>query len=80
MHITSKRATSLDKIIWTTSCNSKCAFYSYLSTPPSTRVHLSKSGNVNIARQVAWHQVPTEPKHSVFWSRAFSNCLYSTSI
>jgi len=58
-----KRATSLDKIILTTSCNSKCAFYGYLSTHSSTRVHLSKCGNVNLTRQLAQHQGPTEPKH-----------------
>jgi len=49
-------ATSLDKIIWTKGCNSKCAFYAYLSTCPSTRVHLSKIGNVDLARQVVRHQ------------------------
>jgi len=41
------------------------AFYAYLSTCPSTtRVHPSRSGNV--ARQVAWHQDPTEQKHSQY--------------
>jgi len=58
------RATSLDKIIWTKNCNSKCAFYAYLSTFNSTRVHLSKSRNLYLARQVVRHQGPTEPKHS----------------
>jgi len=75
------RATSLDKIIWTKGCNSKYAFYAYLSTSPSTRVHLSKSGNVDLARQVVRHQGPTEPKHSqhsAFESRAFSNFLKAT--
>ena len=39
------------------------AFCNYLSTCPSTtRVHPSRSGTV--ARQVAWHQDPTEQKHS----------------
>jgi len=37
-------------------------FYAYLSTCPSTRVHPSWSGNV--ARQVAWHQDPTEQKQA----------------
>jgi len=75
------RATSLDKIIQTKGCNSKCAFYAYLSTSPSTMVHLSKSGNVDLARQVVRLQGLTEPKpsqHSAFKSRAFSNCLKAT--
>jgi len=38
--------------------------YSYLSTHSSIRVHLFKSGNVNLATQVAQRQGPTEPKHS----------------
>ena len=58
------QATLLDKIIWPKSCNSKCAFYAYLSTCPSTRVHPSRSGNVNLSKQVAWHQDPTEQKRS----------------
>jgi len=75
------QATLFDKIICTKGCNSKCAFYAYLSTSPSTRVHLSKSGNVDLTRQVVRHQGPTEPKHSqhsAVKSRAFSNRLKAT--
>jgi len=53
----------------TTSCNSKCAFYNYLSTHRSTRVHPSKIRDVDLARQVARSQGPTDltaSQHSAF--------------
>ena len=65
----------------TKSYEQKDATPNVLSTCPSTRVNLSQSGNVDLARQVVRHQGPTEPKHSqhsAFKSRAFSNRLKAT--